>query len=76
MRAEVPADRSLELWFVAAGTPPRSLGLIDATDRQRLAIPEALRGSALAGARWRSVSSRPAARPPAPRPGRSSILAR
>ncbi|MGK9165599.1 anti-sigma factor [Inquilinus limosus] len=49
VRAEVPADRSLELWFVAAGAPPRSLGLIDATDRQRLSIPEALRGSALAG---------------------------
>ncbi|MGK9231437.1 anti-sigma factor [Inquilinus limosus] len=49
VRAEVPADRSLELWFVGAGAPPRSLGLIDATDRQRLAIPEALRGSALAG---------------------------
>lgn len=49
VRAEVPADRSLELWFVAAGAAPRSLGLIDADDRKRLAIPEALRGSALVG---------------------------
>lgn len=49
VRAEVPADRSLELWFVAAGAAPRSLGLIDAADRKRLAIPEALRGSALVG---------------------------
>jgi len=49
VRAEVPADRSLELWFVAAGAAPRSLGLIDADDRKRLAIPEALRGTALGG---------------------------
>ena len=45
VRAEVPADRSLELWFVAAGAAPRSLGLIDAAGQKRLAIPEALRGA-------------------------------
>ncbi|MGF6226344.1 anti-sigma-K factor RskA [Inquilinus ginsengisoli] len=59
VRAEVPADRSLELWFVAAGAAPRSLGLIDAADRKRLAIPEALRGSALVGSTL-AVSVEPA----------------
>jgi anti-sigma-K factor RskA len=49
VKAEIPADRSLELWFVAAGAAPRSLGLIDASAQQHLAVPAALRGTGLGG---------------------------
>lgn len=41
LAAETPPDRSLELWYVTAGAPPRSLGLVtDAT--ARLPVPAAL----------------------------------
>ncbi len=42
LAAEAPPDRSLELWYVAAGAAPRSLGVIaDAT--ARLPVPAGLR---------------------------------
>lgn len=38
LAAETPPDRSLELWYIGGGRPPRSLGLIDSPAR-RVAIP-------------------------------------
>lgn len=44
LAAEAPPDRSLEIWYVAAGAAPRSLGLItDAT--VRLPVPAGLSAS-------------------------------
>jgi len=37
--APVPADKSLELWMLPDGSPPRSLGVIPATGVGRLALP-------------------------------------
>ena len=45
LAAETPPDRSLELWYIHAGTAPRSLGLItDATET--LTVPSDLRSDA------------------------------
>ena len=45
LAAETPPDRSLELWYIQAGTAPRSLGLItDATET--LTVPSDLRSDA------------------------------
>jgi anti-sigma-K factor RskA len=37
--AEVPAGKSLELWYIGAGKAPRSMGLVD-TGPTRVALPE------------------------------------
>lgn len=44
LAAEAPPDRSLELWYIGAGAPPRSLGLV--TDAARLTLPAPLRAPA------------------------------
>lgn len=45
LAAETPPDRSLELWYIHAGTAPRSLGLVtDATET--LTVPADLRSDA------------------------------
>ncbi len=44
LAAEAPPDRSLQLWYVGANAPPRSLGLL--TEADRLSLPDALRGAA------------------------------
>ncbi len=44
LAAEAPPDRSLELWYIGADAPPRSLGLV--TEAARLTLPAALRGPA------------------------------
>jgi anti-sigma-K factor RskA len=43
LAAEAPPDRSLQLWYVGANAPPRSLGLL--TEADRLSLPAALRGA-------------------------------
>lgn len=47
LAAEAPPDRSLQLWYVGANAPPRSLGLLTEADRLSLpaALPAALRGA-------------------------------
>ena len=47
--AEVPADRSLELWYIAEGASPRSLGTVD-DPASRRPLPAVAGGSDLAGA--------------------------
>lgn len=48
--AEPPADRSLELWYIAAsGGAPRSLGLVDRPRRQ-IVLPAVARSGDFAGA--------------------------
>ncbi|ACA19823.1 uncharacterized protein-like protein [Methylobacterium sp. 4-46] len=49
LAAEAPRERSLELWFVAQGASPRSLGLVADAPRTRLVLPAADR-AALDGA--------------------------
>jgi anti-sigma-K factor RskA len=49
LAAETPADRSLELWYIGPGRPPRSLGLVDSPTR-RVAIPASTEDRALEGA--------------------------
>jgi anti-sigma-K factor RskA len=44
---EAPPDRSLQLWYVGADAPPRSLGLL--TDAARLSLPASLPGAAEGG---------------------------
>ncbi|BCM85057.1 anti-sigma factor [Methylobacterium indicum] len=43
LAAETPPDHSLELWYVGAGAPPRSLGLVGPS---RLTLPAGLGGVA------------------------------
>ena len=38
VEAEIPPDRSLQLWYVAAGKPPMSMGLVG-KDRDRMPMP-------------------------------------
>jgi len=38
--APVPADRSLELWMLPQGAPPRSLGVVPSTGVARLTLPD------------------------------------
>ncbi len=38
----VPQGRSLELWYIGNGLPPRSMGLVDKTERD-IALPEGAR---------------------------------
>ncbi len=66
----VPADRVLELWALPEGRDPRSLGLVPASGVARipLAAPAGVLPSR-AFRRWRSASSRRAARRRASRPG-------
>jgi anti-sigma-K factor RskA len=40
--AEAPPGRSLELWYIAAGKPPKSLGIVENTS-DPVAIPAVLR---------------------------------
>lgn len=49
LAAETPTGRSLELWLIAPGGTPRSLGLVDQPRRDR-AMPAAAKGGDLAGA--------------------------
>ncbi|MDT7950800.1 MAG: anti-sigma factor [Acetobacteraceae bacterium] len=49
LAAEKPADRVLELWYVAAGQAPRSMGVVDHPET-RAALPAAARAASLAGA--------------------------
>jgi anti-sigma-K factor RskA len=49
LAAETPADRSLELWYIGPGRPPRSLGVVDSPTR-RLAIPVNAEERAVEGA--------------------------
>lgn len=49
LAAEAPPDRSLELWYIGPGRPPRSLGLVDSPAR-RVAIPAAAEESTVEGA--------------------------
>ena len=49
LAAETPADRSLQLWYIAPGAAPRSLGVLDPS-ATRLPIPAALRGPEAGGA--------------------------
>lgn len=53
--APVPSDRSLELWLLPDGAPPRSLGLVPATGAGRIALPAAAE-VALAGVPALAVS--------------------
>lgn len=46
--AETPANRVLQLWYIAAGQAPRSVGLLDRPET-RAALPSVTRGSELAG---------------------------
>jgi anti-sigma-K factor RskA len=55
--AETPADRVLQLWYVAAGQAPRSIGLLDRPET-RAALPAAAQGSDLTAATW-AVSVEP-----------------
>ena len=55
--AETPADRVLELWYVAAGQAPRAIGLLD-QPQTRAALPTAARGGDLTSATW-AVSVEP-----------------
>ncbi len=55
--AETPTDRVLQLWYVAAGQAPRSIGLLDRPET-RAALPQAIRGGDLTGATW-AVSVEP-----------------
>ena len=55
--AETPADRVLQLWYVAAGQAPRSIGLLDRPET-RVALPPAAREGDLTGATW-AVSVEP-----------------
>lgn len=52
LAAEAPADHSLELWSVAGGAPPRSLGLVGSGGLTRAALPagnrRALEGTVIA----------------------------
>lgn len=47
--AETPADRVLELWYIAAGQAPRSIGLLDRQET-RAALPAVARSGDIAGA--------------------------
>lgn len=38
VEAEIPPDRSLQLWYVASGKPPMSMGLVG-KDRDRMPMP-------------------------------------
>ena len=55
--AETPADRVLELWYVAAGQAPRSIGLLDRPET-RAALPAAAQAGDLTAATW-AVSVEP-----------------
>ncbi len=55
--AETPADRVLQLWYVAAGQAPRSIGLLDQPET-RASLPPAIRGQDITGATW-AVSVEP-----------------
>lgn len=48
--APVPDARSAELWVIAAGKPPRPLGLIGRGDRAQVRVAGALRADLAAGA--------------------------
>jgi anti-sigma-K factor RskA len=48
LAAEVPAERSLELWYVGEGRAPRSLGVIETAD-QALSAPGEVTRSTLEG---------------------------
>ena len=54
--AETPADRVLELWYVAAGQAPRAIGVLDRPET-RVTLPAAARGD-LTSATW-AVSVEP-----------------
>jgi anti-sigma-K factor RskA len=49
LAAEAPPDRSLELWYIGPGRPPRALGLVDSPTR-RIAIAAAADERAVEGA--------------------------
>lgn len=55
--AETPADRVLELWYVAAGQAPRSIGLLDHPET-RATLPLGARGGDITAATW-AVSVEP-----------------
>jgi anti-sigma-K factor RskA len=48
LSAEVPPDRSLELWYVGSGQAPKSLGVVEKAS-EPVAIPAAIRDSGIDG---------------------------
>ncbi len=74
--APVPAGKSLELWMLPDGSPPKSLGVIPDSGVGRVALPAAPDVRWPTSRRSRSAWSPRADRPPARPPARSSTQAR